>query len=154
MSDARETALAYLQSHHVMTLATAGADGVWAAAVFYDSDGFTLSFLSAAHTRHAQAIAANPRVAATIQDDTADWQVIQGVQLSGTVEQLQGATREAALGRYQDKYPFIAQPIPALQAALAKVNWYQLVPDTVYFIDNSKGFGHRDLVLGSAAGES
>ena len=38
--DARARALAYVAGHHVMTLATQGPDGPWAAAVFYAADGF------------------------------------------------------------------------------------------------------------------
>jgi uncharacterized protein YhbP (UPF0306 family) len=152
VSDARAAALAYLAAHHVMTLATAGPEGIWAAAVFYANEDFTLTFLSAGHTRHAQALAAGPQVAATIQEDYRDWPAIKGIQLSGTARQLLGAEREAAIGRYRAKYPFIAQPIPALVTALARVNWYQLEPDLVYFIDNSKGFGHRDVVVGGKVG--
>jgi uncharacterized protein YhbP (UPF0306 family) len=148
MSDARAAALAYLAAHHVMTLATAGPDGIWAAAVFYASDGFALTFLSASHTRHAQAVAANPQVAATVQEDYADWPAIQGIQLSGTARRLDGPERDAAIGRYRAKFPFIAQPIPALVTALTKVNWYVVEPERVYFVDNTKGFGHRDQVWG------
>ena len=82
MSDAlRERVLAYLRGHRVMTLATQGPEGPWAAAVFYASDGFTLYFLSAPSTRHCIDIARHARVAATIQEDYADWPQIQGVQL-------------------------------------------------------------------------
>lgn len=147
MTDAVAAAQAYLAAHHVMTLATVGPDGVWAAAVFYAEDGFALTFLSAGHTRHAQAIAANPQVAATVQEDYHDWPSIQGIQLSGTVHRLDGAAREATIARYRAKYTFIAQPIPALVTALAKVNWYRLEPNLVYFVDNTKGFGHRDRVV-------
>jgi hypothetical protein len=45
---------AYLAGHHVMTLATQGGEGPWAAAVFYASDGASLIFLSAPNTRHAE----------------------------------------------------------------------------------------------------
>ena len=56
MSDeaTRAQALAYLAAHHVVTIATHGPLGLWAAAVFYANDGFRLVFLSAGHTRHAQ----------------------------------------------------------------------------------------------------
>lgn len=146
MTTVREDALAYLAAHHVMTLATTGPAGLWAAAVFYVNDGFTLTFLSAGHTRHAQNIAVQPRTAVTIQEDYNDWHTIQGIQLEGIVTQLTGAARESAWKRYRAKYTFLAQaPLP-VQQALQKVNWYQLVPDRLYFIDNSKGFGHRDEI--------
>ncbi|MGH9782580.1 MAG: hypothetical protein ACRD88_00195 [Terriglobia bacterium] len=37
-----------------------------------------------------------------------------------------------------------------LKTKLAGVRLYRIVPRTVYFIDNSKGFGHRNrLILGA-----
>lgn len=146
MSDPRQAALAYLQQHHVMTLATHGPDGLWAAAVFYASSGFDLYFLSAGHTRHAQNMAAMPRIAATIQEDYADWAVIQGIQLTGDVTQLSGAERLKANAWYQAKFTFLAQAPPLIQAAFEKVNWYRLRPYQLYFVDNTKGFGHRDEI--------
>ena len=54
--------LAYLGEHRVMTLATQGRDGPWAAAVFYASEGFDLYFLSSPSTRHCADLSGNPRV--------------------------------------------------------------------------------------------
>jgi uncharacterized protein len=141
-------ALAYLEQHHVMTLATNGAEGVWAAAVFYASDGFDLYFLSAGHTRHGQNLAADAQVAATIQEDYHDWPGIKGIQLEGVVTLLAGEARRAAIERYTGKYPFIANPADErMKTALTKVNWYRLRPERLYFIDNSKGLGHRDEII-------
>ncbi len=145
-NDVAERALAYVAGHNVMTLATQGPEGVWAAAVFYASEGFQLTFLSAGHTRHARNIAASPRVAATIQEDTSDWTAIQGIQLEGTVQLLAGPEREAALARYAEKFQFLKQPVAAIEKALAGVNWYRLTPERVYFVDNSRGFGNRDEI--------
>jgi uncharacterized protein YhbP (UPF0306 family) len=146
MSDASERALTYLAAHHVLTLATHGPLGLWAAAVFYAHDGFRFIFLSAAHTRHAQNVAAAPDVAATIQGDYHDWPSIQGIQLEGTVDQLMGERQAAAQALYTARYPFLAEPIPTLATALARVNWYELRPRRLYFVDNSRGFGHRDEI--------
>jgi uncharacterized protein len=146
MEEVKQEVLDYLASHHVMTLATTGPAGLWAAAVFYVNEGFTLSFLSAGHTRHAQNIAAQPRTAVTIQEDYTDWAAIQGIQLEGITTQLSGAARTSAIAQYQAKFPFLAEAPPPIQQALLKVNWYQLVPDRLYFIDNRKGFGHRDEI--------
>ena len=142
--DPRQLALDYLASHQVITLATNGPLGLWAAAVFYVNEQFELYFLSAGHTRHAQNIAANPHIAATIQDDYTDWQAIKGIQLEGEVRLLMGTERVRAIEHYRLKYPFIANASGRMQAALAKTNWYGLRPGRVYFIDNSLGLGHRD----------
>jgi hypothetical protein len=147
MPDPKQLALTYLQQHRVMTLATNGSDGLWAAAVFYASAGFDLYFLSAGHTRHAQNIAATPRVAAAIQEDYADWTTIQGIQLAGVVAQLSGVSRLKAIAVYQAKFPFLSQAPTAIQAAFEKVNWYRLRPYQLYFVDNSRGFGHRDEII-------
>lgn len=146
MTAPREQALAYLNAHTVVTLATHGPHGIWAAAVFYATDQFSLYFLSAEHTRHARNVAADPRVAATIQENYRDWPGIQGIQLEGVVSKLEGAARSAAITRYKEVYPFIAQPIPQLVRALKKVNWYRLDPKRLYFVDNTRGFGHRDEI--------
>lgn len=144
--DAAARALDYLARHNVMTLATYGPEGVWAAAVFFASEGFDLYFLSAGHTRHARNMAASPRVAATIQEDYADWAAIKGIQLEGTARLLAGQEREAAIARYADKFQFLKQPVAVVEKALAGVNWYQLTLERLYFIDNSRGFGHRDEI--------
>lgn len=145
-AEARINALAYLADHHVMTLATTGSDGVWAAAVFYVNEGFDLFFLSAGHTRHGQNMAQNKYAAATIQEDYHDWPTIQGIQLEGDVQLLDGAARDEAIRLYQAKYPFVSPNNPAIGPALAKVNWYRLRPRRLHFIDNRKGLGHRDEV--------
>ena len=143
----REEALAYIAQHQVLALATCGPDGVWAAAVFYVNDGFDFYFLSAGHTRHAQHIAHNPRIAGTIQEDYPGWEEIKGIQLEGTVYILSGDEQESAIALYQSKYRFVAEADATMAAALAKVNWYHLVPEHLHFIDNSLGLGHRDQIL-------
>ncbi len=148
MVDPRLRALAYLNSHHVMTLATVGEGAPWAAAVFYANDGFDIFFLSAAHTRHARHLATQGRAAGAIHEDYHDWQTIQGIQLEGAVEKLSDEAQAAAQALYQARYPFIAQGPPEMTSAWQRVGWYRLRPDRLYFVDNSQGFGHRDLILG------
>ncbi|MGP0058095.1 MAG: pyridoxamine 5'-phosphate oxidase family protein [Beijerinckiaceae bacterium] len=140
-------ALRYLRQHHVASLATFGGDGPWAAAVFYVSDGFTLYFLSSPTSRHCQNIARDPHVAATIQEDYADWPEIKGVQLEGMAIDISGEDEARARRLYGEKYPLvgmISQAPSAIVKAMARVRWYRLVPQRVYFIDNSVSFGHRD----------
>lgn len=137
----------YLAGHHVATLATCGGDGPWAAAVFYASDGASLIFLSAPTTRHCRNLAEDSRCAATIQEDYREWPQIKGIQLEGRVIELQGEAAKRAQQIYGAKFPVLgplAQVPPAIVKALAKVNWYRLVPERFHFIDNSQGFGHRD----------
>jgi len=137
----------YLALHHVLTLATCGADGPWAAAVFYVHDGNALTFLSSPATRHCRNLAHDARCAATIHDDTGDWSRIKGIQLEGRARELEGDEARLARQRYGEKFPLIAELTPApIAQALAKVRWYRLDAQRLYFIDNSRGFGHREQV--------
>ena len=142
----RKQVLAYLRQHQVMTLATIGAEGPWAAAVFYVNEGFTLYFLSSGHTRHSQNIAENSRAAAAIHEDYKDWPSIRGIQLEGVIRQLQDAKERQARSLYEEKYPFIKNATSQIRLGLARVSWYELLPSRLYFIDNSKGLGHRDEI--------
>lgn len=145
-----EKALAYLRQHNVMTIATTGAHGPWAAAVFYANWGFTLYFLSAPTTRHSQDIGAEGAVAVTIQEDYRNWLEIKGIQIAGRAVRLRGVERVAAMARYLGKYPFIQDPLgaaPEIAKALDHVTWYKIEPSRLYFIDNSLGLGHRDEVV-------
>ncbi len=150
MAPARERALAYLAGHHVMTLATAGPQGPWAAAVFYANEGFDLYFLSSPSSRHATDLGANAAAAATVQEDYSDWRAIRGVQLEGRVVELAGDEAERARARYGEKFP-VARPgsdMPApIAAALAKVRWYRFAASRAFWIDNAAGFGKRETVL-------
>lgn len=147
MRNVQQLTLDYLQTHNVLSLATSHATDLWSAAVFYVNNHFDLYFLSAGHTRHAQNMYHNPVVAGTIQEDYDDWQAIKGIQLEGRVTQIHNEQKQFAIELYIEKFPYVAES-PTLQPALARINWYKLTPTRLYFIDNSLGLGHRDLVLG------
>ena len=138
-------AASFLQRHHVMTLATQGADGPWAAAVFYAVDGQDLVFLSAPASRHGRDLAAQPRCAASIQDQETDWRAIQGIQLEASARQLRGLEAEAAQRVYAERFAFVrpGQAPPEIANALAHVQWYRLRIARLYFIDNASGLGRR-----------
>ena len=143
----RERVLALLSEHHVTTLSSVGSDGPWAAAVFYAHDGLKLYFLSAPTSRHAQHLAADPRVAATIQRDYDDWPGIRGLQLKGTVREVAAEDEARVRALYQQRYPLIGggAGVPRkILEALDKIRWYELVPEDIYLIDNTLGFAHRE----------
>ncbi len=139
----------YLGAHHVMTLATQGAEGPWAAAVFYATDGDTLIFLSSPNSRHCRNLTLDGRCAATIQDNPGNWRQIQGIQMEGRVRHLQQEEKLRAQQIYGEKFPVVgerAKFLPSIAEALAKIAWFKLVPVRLYFVDNSRGFGHRDEI--------
>jgi len=137
----------YLHNNHVMTLATIGVNGPAAAAVFYVNLDLTFYFLSSPRTLHAINLAAEPRTSATVQADCADWTKIRGVQLAGRAWQIDGAERKLAEQFYGEKFPGIldGRRVPlAIAEALRRICWYRFDVEHLRFIDNSRGFGHRD----------
>lgn len=148
----RERALALLQDHHVMTLATHDGQWPWAAAVFYAHEGLDLVFLSKPQTRHARNLAQDPRCAVTIQRDYSDWPQIKGLQAEGRCSELQGEERTRAIACYGERFPLVARaggaPL-AIARALSLVAWYRFRPERLYLIDNTLGFGHRDELSGA-----
>ena len=139
----------YLRQHNVATLATSNGVYPWAAAVFYVNDDHVLYFLSSPTSRHSLNLAQNPKVAVTIQEDYSDWLDIKGVQIEGVASEIFGDEEQRARTLYGRKFPvigMIAQAPAALVKALAKVRWYKIVPQKMYFIDNALGLGNRDEI--------
>lgn len=148
-NELKEQILDYLRSHNTMTLATTVGDLPWAATVFFASEDLHLYFFSAPDSRHCQNLAANPRVAVTIQEDYQDWRKIKGIQLEGRVALVDGVLEKTkAMAIYAAKYPEIIKlftnPASGLfYKAFLKVKFYRVMPDKVFFIDNAQGFGKR-----------
>lgn len=146
--------LAYVRSHHTMTLATCAGNRPWAAAVFYacEADGASLYFVSDPGTRHCRQLAANPAAAATIHAHDENWRSIRGVQLEGRVEAVDEARRQAVVSLYLARFPELARLLdsPAdeqerrVSQRFATARFYALRPTRLRFIDNSRGFGHRE----------
>jgi uncharacterized protein YhbP (UPF0306 family) len=155
MSDLlKQQVLSYLETHNTMTLGTCSGDVPWAATVFYASDDLRLYFFSVPDSRHCQNLAANPRVAVTVQEDYHDWQKIKGIQLEGTAILVDSIAEKAkAMAVYARKYPEVIRlftnPASGLfYKAFLKVKFYCVVPQRLFFIDNEQGFGKRqELVI-------
>lgn len=145
----KEQILRYLRSHNTMTLATCAGEAPWAATVFYASDDLQLYFFSAPDARHSVNLAANARVAVTVQEDYKDWRAIQGIQLEGRVELVDGIIEKAkAMAVYARKYADVIRlftdPASGIyHKAFLKVKFYRVIPEKVFFIDNTQGFGKR-----------
>ena len=143
--------LQYLESHHAMTLASCQRNFPWAAAVFFANDGFDLYFFSNPRSRHGVNIAANRKVSAAIHEDYRHWREIRGIQLEGHAELLRSRKLRARFWEvYRKKFPFVEDffregPLrEELRSKLAGIRLYRLVPTTAWYLDNSRGFGHRE----------
>ena len=137
-----DTTLSYLQSHHVMTLATQGPAGLWAAAVFYVNDGLTLYFLSSPTSRHSQNLETSGRVAATIQEDTHDWRAIEGIQLEGGWTYWRRGTGACAVALWDKSFPLSAIWPPRwlrLLKAMSRIAWHKITPERLFFVSTTLG---------------
>ena len=155
----RDEVLRYLSAHHSMTLATTANGHPWAAAVFYVHDErLNLYFLSDDKTRHCRELQRQPLVAATVNDDPDDWHKIKGIQVEGHARKVNSPIEKTkALTLYLGKFPFVKGFISSPLAMLSRVaisgkafpvDVYKVVPDRVFYLDNEKGFSHREeLVL-------
>src|SRR5919108_74639 len=145
--------VSYLESHNTMTLGTCLDEVPWAATVFYASDGFKLYFFSVPDSRHCQNLAANPRVAVTIQEDYKNWQEIKGIQLEGRVALIDSLTEKAkTMAVYARKYPdviklFTNPSSGVFYQAFLKVKFYRVTPERIFYIDNLQGFGKRQELI-------
>jgi hypothetical protein len=141
---------AFLDAHHVMSLATAGPEGPHAANVLYARDGFALFWLSDPTSRHSVELAAGGRVAATVAPDYFDFSDIRGVQIAGRAHLILTTTENAkARALLEARYPALRQLAhapPALREAYARAACYRLEPTQITLIDNSCGFGHKDTI--------
>ena len=141
-SDEAASANKYLLDHNVLCLATSFNDKPWVSPVFYTVHSGQLIFLSAPHTRHCKNIKSNSAVSASVQDDYENWEDIKGIQLSGVATLV--TDTEPVIAAYSNKFPVTGNDAPPqIARALDKIDWYAITIDTLYFIDNSQGLGHR-----------
>lgn len=145
---------AFLAAHHVLSLATIGSAEPHAVNLFYACDGLALVWLSDPETRHSRELEANNRVAATVAPDYSDFATIKGVQIAGTARRI---VAEDERGRYlallELRYSFLRElrgGTPQLRQAHAQSAVYRLEPRRMVFIDNTKGFGHKETLRFSA----
>jgi len=145
----RDEILRYLHHHHVLTLCTVSGDMPQAAALFYVvGEKGQLYFLSDPASRHARNLQANAHVAVTIQSETADWRNIRGLQIEGTARAVTDIHEiEGALERYLARFPELqdsAEPDDAIAHALKQARWYCVEPCWIRWVDNTRGFGHKE----------
>lgn len=123
----------FIAKHHVLTLATATADGQpYCAACFYayDKERNVIIFTSDESTHHAQQMVANSRVACAINLETRVVGKIQGIQICGTVRR--GEKCDAT--EYIKRFPY---------AVVAPLNIWVIEPDFMKLTDNRLGFGKK-----------
>lgn len=148
----RKEIVQYIESHHVMTLATTAQALPWAAAVFYANRGLTLFFVSDPQSRHCMNLRECLTASAAIHENNEDWREIRGVQLEGTVEAVPPEDLAPALGVYLARFPFAKEFVTpeglfSVAGRTLNARFYRLSPSRLLLLDNLKGFGHREELL-------
>jgi uncharacterized protein YhbP (UPF0306 family) len=141
----RDTVAGFLDGHNTMSLATSRDGEVYAASLFYASDGLTLYFLSNPDSAHSVNISLDPRAAVTINKDHSDWKTVRGLQIKGRVYEVPESEEEWARKIFEKKYPFLAGLLGNLELFRGDrgISFYKVVPETVRLIDNTVHFGYR-----------
>ena len=125
--------VSFIARHHVLTLATATADGMpYCAACFYayDKERNVIIFTTDDTTTHGQQMIANANVACAINLETRVVGKVQGLQVCGVVRR----------GDEQDKSTYIKR-FP--YAAVAPLNIWAIEPSFMKLTDNTLGFGKK-----------
>ena len=132
-----------------LTLATSSPEGAPHAATVYFvcDDRLTFYFFSAPHSQHIQDLVQNPAAALTLDWPAGRWQEIRGLQLRGTVREVDSPVQAAAaLARYLAKFPYVR----GLEREILKNRWYTFSPEWLRWIDNRIRFGHKQEWSGAA----
>ena len=144
----RNTILALLDQHRIMTIATLRPDG-WpqATTVGYASEGLTLYFLCGPDSQKAANLARDDRVSLTIDHDTPQVMEIAGLSMAARAQVVTDpAEAEKALSLLMQKYPQQQDALPLPMPSPADVRIFRVTPTVISVLDYSKGFGHTDLV--------
>jgi uncharacterized protein YhbP (UPF0306 family) len=116
-----------LRDGFVVNLGVADAEGPWVAPVVYVVDGaFDLYWISVPDCRHSQAIAQDPKVAATVIA-THDTDQERALQFSGRVEKVDGSLLDMEQ-RLQEKRGMSIPQSPG-EILTDGYIWYRLTPD-------------------------
>ena len=146
-----------LTRESVLTLATADACGSWSAPVLYAASLLetqpVLYFLSSANSRHIKNLPLNASAAGSIYVSyKGDWQAIQGLQMHGTIVEVDRQEQELWQASYFARFPEVANMInsPALEKeqkiakAFEKSGKYRFSPSYIRVTDNSDQFASKN----------
>ena len=128
----------FLKKHHVLTLATSVDNQPWCCNCFYAflKEEMVLVFTSDEKTKHIQNSLQNCKVAGSVVLETSVVGKIQGIQLTGTLNESQGELATKVQLTYLKRFPF---------AVLSNTKLWVFSIETAKMTDNRLGFGKKIL---------
>lgn len=155
INNIKKRAIEFIESQHIMTLATFEKESPWSAPVYYIYCDNNFYFFSNPVSQHITEALKVDMAAASIHFQSVGWSDIKGVQMSGTVS-ASGLGRQSALAfhRYMKKFDFIGEikktaavsDIASIESVF-KVKFYKFIPETIDYQDNTIKFGFKERVL-------
>ena len=137
-----QSAFEYLATHEVLTLATASGAGVPnAAAMYYASEGSALYFSAFPESTTGRNLSENPKAAASVYEPSTDPSSARGVQLRGTVTELDGDDETKAAGLFAAKYPQLGDGVN-------HTHYWRLDPTDIKYTHNDEGGSETGQSLG------
>ncbi|MDA3910383.1 MAG: pyridoxamine 5'-phosphate oxidase family protein [Bacteroidales bacterium] len=126
----------FINDHHVLSLATANKGMPWTAQCFYVwmDEEYAFLFTSDDDTRHIKDALRTNFVAGSIVLETKSVGKIQGLQLQGQLEKVEGELYKKCKITYIKKYPI---------AILSKTALWLVRPTFFKMTDNRLGFGKK-----------
>ncbi len=144
----RNRALVLLHRQKTMALGVNADDMPWIAPVYYVYQSPGIYFFSRPNSKHIQALGNCRQASGAIYADSDRWQDIQGLQMIGHVDHVQGARKRTNItARYLVKFPLALDLLASKTAKVldfeSKVCLYVFWPSDIYCTDNKLGFGRR-----------
>jgi uncharacterized protein YhbP (UPF0306 family) len=137
-----ESAFEYLNSHSLLFLATASSSGnVHVAPMFYATQDKAIYFSAPDSSETAKNLKANPTACVAVADPPADWSKARGLQIEGSVSEIDGDHEEEIGKLFQAKFPHLGD------AALHSHYW-RLSADDVRYVHNDEGGNETFETLG------
>jgi len=152
----KQAILDALAGNTVLSMATRGPDAVHAVSLLYAHQGFDLYWLSDPKSSHSIQLVNECRCAVTIARQQAAFQTIQGLQLSGLGFRLDpGTEADAGFTLMTQRYEFLRNLTAGdLARHLGKAAVYRFRPKQITLIDNSHGFGFKQVLQFQISGEN
>jgi uncharacterized protein YhbP (UPF0306 family) len=137
-----QSANEYLANHDILTLATASGAGVPnAAAMYYAAKGSAVYFSAFPESTTGKNLAENAKAAASIYEPSSDPTNARGVQLRGSVTELDGDEETAAADLFAAKYPQLGDGV-------RHTHYFRLDPTDIKYTHNGEGGDSQGESLG------
>jgi general stress protein 26 len=146
--DLEKAIISYLDSHRHMALATVKDDGSpYCSIVSYVNKGLTIFFMTDPSSQKGKNIAFCPKVGVAISEDYLDWDKIEGVQLTGSVEWITDpAGMKEVQQMFAQKFPQVHKYLAGYGLTIDIIPFLRITAKSINFLDYSKGFNHWDTL--------